>query len=203
MNQPVIVGQMLGLATDGRFVTTGGARSGDVIVQVGPVPIEGAAVLAVEASDRLTAVAPEVVAAAARAPRDPGISVVDGAITAASLGVTAMHDPTEGGIASGLHELALAAGAAVRVDRSQVALFEPGVEICRAVGADPWATLASGSLLATFPPDRVDAAVEVLSSTHRTAVVIGTIEAGAGVRDLNGVVIERPDRDEVARVLAV
>ena len=59
-----------------------------------------------------------------------------------------MHDPTEGGIASGLHELALAAGAAVRVDRSQVAWFDPGVEICRALGADPWATLASGSLLA-------------------------------------------------------
>ncbi|HVM54144.1 MAG TPA: AIR synthase-related protein [Acidimicrobiales bacterium] len=202
VSQPVIVGQMLGLATDGRFVATAGARSGDIIVQVGPVPIEGAAVLAVEAADRLAAVDDEVVAAAARAQRDPGISVVDAAIAATSLGATAMHDPTEGGAASGLHELALAAGAAVRVDRSQVAWFDPGVQVCRALGADPWATLASGSLLATFPPERVDAAVEVLSSPNRPAVVIGAMEAGAGVRDVNGMPIEWPDRDEVARVLA-
>jgi hydrogenase maturation factor len=202
VSQPVIVGQMLGLATDGRCVTTAGARPGDVILQVGPVPIEGAAVLAVEAADRLTAVAGDVVAAAARAPHDPGISVVDVAITAASLGATAMHDPTEGGIASGLHELALAAGVAVRVDRSQVAWFEPGLGVCRALGADPWATLASGSLLATFPPDRVEAAVETLSSTGRPAVVIGAIESGTGVRDADSVPIEWPERDEVARVLA-
>jgi hydrogenase maturation factor len=202
VSQPVIVGQMLGLATDGRFVTTAGARPGDVIVQVGAVPIEGAAVLAVEAADRLTAVPTEVVTAAARALRDPGISIVDAAITAASLGATAMHDPTEGGIASGLHELALAAGAAVRVDTSRVAWFEPGLEVCRSLGADPWATLASGSLLATFPPERVDTTVEALCSADRPAVVIGTIEAGAGVRDVDGVPVERPDRDEVARVLA-
>lgn len=201
VSQPVIVGQMLGLATDGRFVTTAGARPGDVIVQVGPVPIEGAAVFAVEAADRLATVAAEVVEAAARAPRDPGIFVVDAALTAAALGATAMHDPTEGGLASGLHELALAARAAVRVDRSRVAWFEPGVEVCRALGADPWATLASGSLLATFPPDRADAAIEELGSADRPAVVIGAIEAGTGVSDVDGMSIEWPDRDEIARVL--
>ena len=202
VNQPVIVGQMLGVAPDGHFVTTAGARPGDVLVQVGSAPIEGAALLAVESVDRLTGVPAEAVAAAARGLRDPGISIVEAAITAASVGATAMHDPTEGGIASGLHELAVAAAVAVRVDRSQIMWFEPGLELCRALGADPWATLASGALLATFPPDRVDAAIEVLSSPGRPAAVIGVIEVGAGVRGSDGVPIPWPDRDEVARVLA-
>ena len=40
---PVVAGAMLGIAPGGQFVTTGGARPGDVVVQVGAVPVEGAA----------------------------------------------------------------------------------------------------------------------------------------------------------------
>lgn len=202
VNQPVVVGQMLGHSADGHIVTTAGARPGDVLVQVGPAPVEGAAVLAVEAAGRLADVAPHVVAAAADAARDPGISVVEAAVAAGTLGATAMHDPTEGGIASGLHELAAAAGVAVRVDRSQVVWFEPGVAVCRALGADPWATIASGCLLAAFPPDRVAGALAALSALGRPAAAMGVIETGTGVHDLDGAPVEWPGRDEVARVLA-
>ena len=198
VTQPVVVGAMLGLAEDGRFVSTAGARAGDAVVQVGPAPVEGAAVLAEAAGDRLRGLAPETVAAARRALRDPGISVVDAALLAASRGATAMHDPTEGGLASGLHELGAAAGVAVRVDRSAVRWFQPGLEVCRALGADPWATLASGSLLATFPAATVDAAVRALGAS---AAVIGMVEAGSGVRDTSGTPLPWPDRDEVARLL--
>jgi hydrogenase expression/formation protein HypE len=45
VTQPIVVGQMLGLAEEGRFVRTGGG-----ILQVGPAPIEGAAVLAHESA---------------------------------------------------------------------------------------------------------------------------------------------------------
>jgi len=201
VNQPVIVGQMLGLATDGRIVTTAGARPGDVLVQIGEAPVEGAVVLATEAADRLADLAPDVVAAASRGAGDPGISIVDAAVTAGSLGATAMHDPTEGGVASGLHEFAVAAGVSVRVDRSKVMWFEPGVAVCRALGADPWATIASGCLLATFPPDRVANALVDLSELAQPAAVIGVIEVGTGVCDQNGDPIAWPARDEVARIL--
>ena len=156
VTQPVVVGAMLGLAEDGRFVSTAGARAGDAVVQVGPAPVEGAAVLAEAAGDRLR------------------------------------------GLASGLHELGAAAGVAVRVDRSAVRWFQPGLEVCRALGADPWATLASGSLLATFPAATVDAAVDALGAS---AAVIGMVEAGSGVRDTSGTPLPWPDRDEVARLL--
>ena len=63
---------MLGHAPNGRFVSTSGARPGDVVVQVGPVPIEGAAVLAAEASDRLAELQRDVVGAAAVALDCPG-----------------------------------------------------------------------------------------------------------------------------------
>src|SRR5690606_37970549 len=39
VRQPVVVGQMLGIAPGGRFVSTAGARPGDVLVQIGVVPV--------------------------------------------------------------------------------------------------------------------------------------------------------------------
>jgi hydrogenase maturation factor len=202
VTQPVIVGQMLGLAADGHIVTTAGARPGDVLVQVGAAPVEGAAVLATEAAARLGGLASDIVAAASGAAVQPGISIVDAAVTAGSLGATAMHDPTEGGIASGLHELAVAAGVGIRVDRTQLVWFQPGKAVCDALGADPWATIASGCLLATFPPDQVADALEELSALAQPAAVIGVIESGSGVHDYDGGSIPWPDRDEAARVLS-
>lgn len=198
---PVVVGQMLGYASDGRFVSTSGAGPGDVLVQAGPVPVEGAAVLASESGDGLGGVDPGLLELARRAIEDPGISVVDAALTAAELGATAMHDPTEGGLASGVHELAVAAGVGVSIDRDRVLWFEPGVAVCQALGADPWATIASGSVLATFAPEHADAAVDELGARGHPAARIGTIEGGEGVRGLDGEPIPWPARDEVARVL--
>ena len=201
VTQPVVVGQMLGITERGKTVATGGARPGDVVAQVGAVPVEGAAVLAVEAAGRLAGMDDSTIRAAAAGPEDPGISIVEPAVAAAGLGATAMHDPTEGGLAAGLHELAVAAGVGVRVDPANVQWFEPAVAVCQALGADPWATLASGSLLATFRPADAARAVEALAARGHAATLIGSIEAGGGVCDLDGRAILWPARDEVARVL--
>lgn len=204
VNQPVVVGQMLGTAPDrARIVLTAGARSGDDVVQVGVAPIEAAAVLAVEAADRLGRLDPEVILNAAGGLDDPGVSVVEAALAAADLGATALHDPTEGGLAGGLHELAGAAGVAIRIDRSQVLWFAPGIAVCTTLGVDPWAALASGSLLATFDPTTSARAVDALNAQGHTAATIGRVETGGGVRDTHDRPIPWPQRDEVARVLTV
>lgn len=202
VTRTVVVGQMLGLAEEGRVVSTGGARAGDVIVQVGAVPIEGAAVLAHEAAARLDAIDAVALNAAREALADPGISVVEPALTAARLAATALHDPTEGGLAGGLHELAHASGVRIRVDRAAVLWFEPGLRVCEALGADPWAALASGSLLAAFPPDRAEAAREELAAAGFAVAEIGVVEPGSGVVDADGCAVAWPERDEVERVLS-
>ena len=202
VNRALVVGQMLGWTERERFVTTGGVGVGDVIVQVGSAPIEGAAVLALEAGARLGGLDPQVLEHAIRATRVPGISVVEAALAATELGATALHDPTEGGLAAGLHELATAGHVGLRVDLAQVRWFEPGIAVCHALGADPLATLASGALLATFAPTRAFDAVRALSERGHTAVVLGVAERGAGVHDTTGRTIPWPERDEVARILS-
>jgi hydrogenase maturation factor len=201
---PVVSGTMLGIAPHGRVVTTGGARAGDAIVQIGAVPVEGAAVLAAGASDRLDGLAPATRDAARAAVHDPGISVVVAALRAATLGATSMHDPTEGGLASGLHEVAHACGLALHVDRRQVHWFAPGVEVCRALRADPWATLASGCVLATFPPEVAAGAVAALEADGHAAAVLGEARTAPepAVIDETGTALPWPACDEVARILA-
>lgn len=201
VSQPVVVGQMLGLSEQRRYVRTGGLRAGDRLVQVGPAPIEGAAVLAREAHGRLAALDPLTLARAEHALREPGISVVEPALIAAAQGASALHDPTEGGLAAGLVELAEASQLRLCVDADAVLWFEPGLDICRALGADPWATLASGTLLAGFAPQRVAAACSALERLGAPARLIGRAEPGSGVVLGDGRALCAPARDEVARLL--
>jgi hydrogenase expression/formation protein HypE len=70
--------------------------------------------------------------------------------------VTAMHDPTEGGIATGLAELALAADLGLVVDLDTLLLSDLAVRLCRAFALDPLGVIASGALLATATADNVD-----------------------------------------------
>jgi len=165
-------------------------------------PVEGAAVLAHEAADRLIGLDPAVVEAALRALVDPGISIVESALLAAELGATALHDPTEGGLLAGLHEMAVASSLRIRADLGSVLWFKPGRELCAAMGADPLATLASGSLLAAFPADRANTVLLALAQHGQSAARIGTAEPGSGVCDPEGQPLPWPSRDEVARVLS-
>ena len=130
------------------------------------------------------------------------MSVVESALCAAELGATALHDPTEGGLAVGLHEIAEASGVALRIDESAVLWFEPGRAVCRALGADPWGALASGSLLAAFPAGSAEAACRELSRGGCEARVIAGVEAGRGVAHRDGRALPSFRRDEVARLLS-
>jgi hydrogenase maturation factor len=201
VRQTVVVGQFLGVAEGGQFVRTGGVEAGDVVLQIGPAPVEGAAVLAGEAADRLVTVSESLRRRALAAIEDPGISVVEPALEATRLGAHALHDPTEGGLATGLHELAEASGVALVVEEAAVVWFEPGVAVCRALGADPWGTLASGTLLAAFEPQAARGATSELSGRGFHVAEIAWAERGSGVRTRDGRSVPHFDSDEVARVL--
>ena len=200
VRQPLVVGQMLGVATQ-RTVPTGGLRPGDAVVQIGPAPVEGAAVLAdILPAECRAGVAPESLEAARSALDSPGILVVEPALAAARAGATALHDPTEGGLSAGLHEMADASGAAIAVEPDRILWFEPGTALCAAAGLDPWGTLASGTLLAGFAPERVDAAVHDLASAGHRVSVIGRAECGRGVTLVGSGPLARFDRDELNRL---
>ena len=114
-----------------------------------------------------------------------------------------MHDPTEGGLATALHELAEAAGVGLMVDRDAVPVLAECRRICQALGLNPYALLASGALLASLPAPQAPAAVAAVANTGLSAAVIGQVTpASEGRRwTVGGYPTPIPliERDELAR----
>lgn len=186
VNQPVVAGTMLGQVERGRFVPTGGCRPGDVVLLAGSAPVEGASLIAREKRDHLLAAgwAVDDLDQAANLLFAPGISVLIPALAAARSGlVSAMHDPTEGGVATGLLELALAAQSGLSVDLDAIPILPLAADLCAAFGLDPLGTIASGSLLATCAAENVDRLLAVWASVGWEGAVIGRVlEAGEGIQ---------------------
>jgi len=204
--QPIVVGDMHGVMDGRRPVLTSGARTGDAIVLTKGAGIEGTATIARERRAELLRVFDErFVDRAARFLFDPGLSIVPEARLALDHGVTAMHDPTEGGVSMGLYELAAASRRSVELDRDRVIVLPETERICARYGIDPLGLLGSGALLATFSPDDAEDFVKALRKRFIRASVVGRVVAG---RERSSVLsrgkvtpLSFSERDEVLKVL--
>jgi hydrogenase maturation factor len=188
--RPVVVGAMLGEVDKDRLVTTGGALVGDAVLLTKGVPLEGASIIARErrAEALRRGVPAEIVERARGFLRSPGISVVPEARAACGAArVHAMHDPTEGGLATACWEMAHAAGVGLRVDRERVPVLPEGRRLCEAFGLDPIGTIASGSLLMTVAPGDADAVTNACRGAGIECAAIGRVTpASAGVALVSG-----------------
>ncbi len=208
VSQAVIGGAIIGEAPLDRLFPSDASEPGDALLQVGPVAIEGTALLAHEAADRLRGAglsAAEISAAAALLV-EPGITVLPAARTVWELpGVHSLHDPTEGGIATGCLEVAEAAGVGITLFAEQIVSHSLTTRVAAALGVDWLGLLASGSLLVTMAPDCVDRALQKLHNAGHRAAMIGRIGARGDAAILQAGGEPRPllrfPRDEVVRVL--
>jgi hydrogenase expression/formation protein HypE len=178
LDRPILVGQMLGEVARTRLVRKTRIAIGDQILLTQGVAIEGTAILAREKSEQLRGrVQGDLLARALRFLIKPGISIVSAALAAANVGdaVHAMHDPTEGGLATGLFELVAPAGLGLQVVRGRIPVFPETNSICRALSLDPLKLIASGALLIAVAPDKVDAVLAVIKSTSIPVAVIGEV----------------------------
>ena len=204
--RPIVCGAMLGEAPTSKALSTSGAKKGDSLVLTRGIAIEGTSILAREMPERLreNGVEQDVIDRAADYLFVPGISVVAAArVAAGSEGVTAMHDPTEGGLATALWEIAEACGRGIEVDASAVPVLPETEIICRALGIDPWGLIASGSLLITVRPEAESMLVKRLSAAGLGPAVIGRVTNAEGVTLRDGsecAPLRTFERDEIARV---
>ncbi len=183
--RPVVVGAMLGEVDKDGLVTTAGARVGDVVLLTKGVPVEGAAIIARDLGTEATrrGVPAEVVTRAARFLREPGIGVVEEArVACRAARVHAMHDPTEGGLATACWELARAGDVGLRIERELIPVLPEGERLCQAFGLDPLGTIASGALLLTVAASDAGAVIAACRGAGIECVAIGRVtEARDGV----------------------
>ncbi|MCZ6539180.1 MAG: AIR synthase family protein [Chloroflexi bacterium] len=215
--RPIIAGTMLGEAAPSETVSTSTATPGDDLILTAGIAIEGTAIIAREGKSQLigAGLSETEIADAAALLDSPGISVITAARVAGATGhVTSMHDPTEGGLAGALEELALASNTGITVDADRVTVLPETSRICDALDLDPWGLIASGALLITTRPAGTGDVVTALSDNGIPATVIGAVtehgtEPGTNQdldhrlqRIVNGIAgpLPRFDRDEIARL---
>jgi hydrogenase expression/formation protein HypE len=177
IDHPIVTGCAIGVAENGKYVTSGGARIGDKIILTKGAGIEGTAILASDRRQELLGFFDTSFLDKAENFFEK-ISVVKDAITAFRPGgVSAMHDPTEGGVAGGLHELADAANVGFQVYEEKILVPDETNKICQHFCVDPLQLISSGSLLVVAEESKT---AEILSSLSRNGVqasMIGEVVA--------------------------
>jgi len=207
LTRPIVVGQMLGEAPLDGYVAPGGARVGDALILTKAIAIEGTAVIAREKRRELQDVLPESQwNRCADVLRSPGISIVPEARIAIDTGgVHALHDPTEGGLATGLWELAEAAGVGVLVYEESIPILAECEVLCRRYGLNPLGLIASGALLISAKREKSEDVIRQLQAAKIQATQIGEVvtrEEGCRIRSRDGRIRPLPvfDRDEITKL---
>jgi len=206
IDQPIVVGDMHGIVEDGELVRTSGAKPGNALVMTKCAGIEGTAIIARERRRELLEVYDEAfVNRAARYLFKPGLSVVREAKLALNFHVTSMHDPTEGGVAMGVQEIAIASGNSVELFTDEVIVRKETRGICARYELNPLGLLGSGALLATFKPSDAERFVAVVHRSGIDASIVGRIVAGkAGSKAVSSrgtTPLSFSERDEILKVL--
>lgn len=208
LDRPILVGQMIGEADEQRLLDLRAAQPGDSIVLCSGIAIEGTAILAREACDALAQVGEDIVRRASQLLVNPGISVLPAvsALRDGGVPVRGFHDPTEGGIATAISELASASGLGASIDLDAIPILEETLAICGALELNPLGLIASGSLLAVVPHEAAGHAMNVLREAGIPAAEIGTMLGPEDTLAASnaGIAVPFPtfDVDEIARYLS-
>ena len=178
LNRVIVVATIVGEVEHGRLVTPRGAQPGNSLLLTKGIPIEATALIAREAFSLLrNEFKPDELELAANFLYEPGISILNDARIAQSAGgVTAMHDPTEGGLAAALWELAEASHVSIVVNPEAIPVPAISSRICRFLDIDPLAAIASGALLLSVEADRAEIVQSALENAGVLCARIGDVE---------------------------
>jgi hydrogenase expression/formation protein HypE len=170
---------------DGLFINTAGVglvraqgtpgqdqlQPNDLVLLSGPIGDHGIAImLAREALDIENDIQSDTA---------PLHTLVASMLEAAGPGVHCLKDPTRGGIATALNEMAMASEVAIMLDEGAIPVHPQVRGACELLGLDPLTIANEGKLLAVIAPDAADAALQAMQAhpLGREAAIIGAVQA--------------------------
>jgi hydrogenase maturation factor len=200
----ILSGHMIGEVRKDRLVTTSGAKSGDLLLLIKGICIEGTSIIAREREIELLkkGISSPLIKKAKNFIFDPGIEVLQAARLACdSASVHSMHDPTEGGLINGIIEMALASEKEIEVNFEKVHIYEESRILCQEYGLNPLGVIASGALLLTISPSDLHTIQKAFEGDSIPLQVIGQVNEGpAKVLAMDGTEIKPFSRDEILKI---
>jgi hydrogenase expression/formation protein HypE len=180
----------LGVVEHQRQISADRARPGDVVVLSGPIAEHGVAIMAARADLELETPVTSDTAALDRL-------VLDALATGAD--IRCLRDPTRGGVATSLNEIAQRSRVGIELDEASIPVREPVRGVCELLGLDPLYVANEGKLLAIVAPEDAGRVVDAMRSrpegrearvigevveAHPSLVVLRTVVGGARVVDM-------------------
>ncbi len=205
VRQPVVAAMLAGTVSRDGLIDKRRLRTGDRVILTKGIAVEGTAILAREFGDRLRERGLSAGELAAGEAMLEQISVRPEAVLAARGGwAVAMHDVTEGGLATALEELSIAGGHRLRVSMDSIPCLDLTRKFCEALDLDPLGLIGSGALLICCRPEGRTPLLAALQAGTIPAVEIGEVlENGRGVEArIQGRPVAWPrfEVDEIARL---
>jgi len=189
----------IGIVPDGVDIRPDRAQSGDVVIVSGPIGLHGIAVLSLrEGLEFGTDLRSDTAA----------LNGLVEAMLAACVDLHVLRDPTRGGLAGSLCEIAETARVGIEFEERAVPVPEEVRAACGFLGLDPLHVANEGKLVAIVPAGAADAVVAAMRATEvgRDATVIGrvteehpgTVAARTGLGAMR--VVDRPLGEQLPRI---
>ncbi len=180
VNRIVVSGHAVGFLYD-QPLTSAGAEPGDALVMTKWAGLEGTTLIARSRADE----AREILGRDAFREvfgwlMDPGISIVEEGRILAGLTLTAGHDPTEGGIATGVYEIATRSEVGVELQWERINIRPETERLCAEWEIDPLGLLSSGVFLFCAQQETAQRACELLAERGIDSRIIGRVTDKAG-----------------------
>lgn len=181
LDRPIVGTTAIGIVEKDKVVTTSGAKAGDHIIMTKTAAIEGTAILCTDFIDALKSKGIDEKTIEKGSNFLMKVSVMKEALTLAERRlVTAMHDPTEGGILGGVAEVAYASHKTIELWADRVPIAKETKLVTEVLGIDPLKLIGSGSLVATVPPGSLKETLRTLRMLGIESSVIGKVHDYSG-----------------------
>ncbi|MBD3342610.1 MAG: hydrogenase expression/formation protein [Candidatus Lokiarchaeota archaeon] len=208
LNRPIVIGSLIGEVDKENLVNTSGAQIGDDIILTKGVFIEGTSIIAREKEEELknNGFESSFIERCKSYLFDPGISVYKEALLSnENFSINSMHDPTEGGLACGIAEVAIASNSGVLVFEDKISVLAEPLELSKVYGLNPIGTISSGSLLITVSGENSADLVNLLRKNKISAEIIGKItqkKEGLKMKTKDGIIknLNYSETDEITKI---
>lgn len=158
----------IGIIPDGVDIAAERARPGDVVIVSGTIGDHGMAIMSVrEGLEFETRIESDTAA----------LHTLVADILNVTKDVHVLRDPTRGGVASALNEIATASGVGISLDENKLPVNPAVAAACEMLGMDPLYVANEGKLLAIVPPEHVDTVLEAVQQhpLGTQAAIIGSV----------------------------
>ena len=183
VTRPVVNGMMAGTVARRDLVDKQNMALGDRVLLTKGVSVEGTAIIAREFGARLAklGLADSEIERCRLFLADISI-LTEAQLAAQSNATSAMHDVTEGGLASALEELSVAGGHRIKINLDAIPVFAETRKICRLLDIQPLGLIGSGSLLICCRQTGYKSLMETIRRNGVDVCCIGEVlDSGQGI----------------------